>query len=254
MLLYYNVFLYYFCEKEKMHRIHSRFIKPDMKMSELINENYYLLLALQHFSIDFVVADKTVQQICAENTIHTDTFLVIANLYNGFHPSIQNLEGSEPIKTLIQFLQNSHRFYKSDIYPEIKTYIHQLQANHDSTDIHLIEHFFYEYFTEVVEHLDYEDDIAFPYFCNLIGDRANTSKAAFSVNEYREHHSDIETKLADLKNLLLKYIPMEKDYPLRRKFLFRLFELEFDLHIHSLIEETILLPLVDHIEKQRRDV
>lgn len=74
-------------------------------------------------------------------------------------------------------------------------------------------------------------------------------QGTYSVTDYREHHSDIEEKLTDLKNLLIKYLPIRDDQQLRRRLLFNLFELEFDLAIHSEIEENMLIPLVEHMEK-----
>jgi regulator of cell morphogenesis and NO signaling len=52
-----------------------------------------------------------------------------------------------------------------------------------------------------------------------------------------------------LKELLLKYVPVQNDRVLRRKIIVSLFELEYDLAIHSTIEETVLMPLIDRLEK-----
>jgi len=221
-------------------------------MSTLINENPPLLLMLDFFEVDYAVGDRTIEKICKENNININVFLVICNLYNGFYPNKSDIKTSDmDISLIIKFLKNSHKFYKKDRYPEIKNYIHQLYINQSKTDIGRIESFFNEYFEEVVEHLRYEDEIAFPYFCRLINSECDSSATKFSVNEYREHHSDIETKLSDLKTLLLKHVSLKDDFALRRKILYSLFELERDLNIHSTIEEMVLLPLVDEIETQR---
>jgi regulator of cell morphogenesis and NO signaling len=221
-----------------------------MKMSELIIENPSLLLLLEHFEIDFAVKEKTIEQICSENKIDLSVFLVFGNLYNGFHPDEKEIAALEDISSIIRFLKNSHRFYKHDKYPELKYFLKLLHEKHNTEDILLIERFFNEYFEEVLEHLDYEESVAFPYICRLIEQRGIERKNDFSANEYSDHHTDIETKLTDLKNLLLKHISLKNDFSLRRKFLFSLFELEFDLNIHSIIEEKILLPLVAKIESQ----
>ena len=47
-----------------MYQTHKTYIKLDMKMSDLIDENYSLLMLLEHLDIDFAVGDKTVAQIC----------------------------------------------------------------------------------------------------------------------------------------------------------------------------------------------
>jgi regulator of cell morphogenesis and NO signaling len=219
-----------------------------MKMADLIVENSKLLLLLEHFEIDFAVKDKTVEQLCNDNKIDLAVFLVFGNLYNGFFPDKNEINALEDISTIIRFLKNSHRFYKHDKYPELKSFLVQLNERQNSEDILMIEKFFNDYFEEVLEHLDYEESIVFPYICRLIENGKIAKNLNFSANEYRDHHSDIETKLTDLKNLLLKHISLKNDFSLRRKFLFSLFELEFDLSVHSLIEDKILLPLVGKIE------
>jgi regulator of cell morphogenesis and NO signaling len=117
----------------------------------------------------------------------------------------------------------------------------------------MLEKFFTNYFEEVTEHLEYENNVVFPYVLNLDAQlthkNSNYTLNSYSVIEYREHHNDIEEKLTDLKNLLIKYLPVENDQQLRRKLLFCLFELEYDLNIHSQIEDTILIPLVEKMEK-----
>ncbi len=231
-----------------MYQTHKTYITSDMKMSDLIVENSSLLLLLEHFEIDFAVNDKTVKQLCNENKIDLSVFLVFGNLYNGFYPDKKEINALEDVSSIIRFLKSSHRFYKHDKYPELKAFLVQLHERQERENILLIEKFFNDYFDEVLEHLDYEESKVFPYICGLIENGNVKTGSNFSANEYRDHHSDIETKLADLKNLLLKHISLKNDFSLRRKFLFSLFELEFDLSIHSLIEDKILLPLVAKIE------
>ena len=222
-------------------------------MVKLIDKNPSLLLLMQHFEVDFCVDDKTVSSVCCSYDIDLNAFTVIANLYNGFYPEEKEIDNIKDIKLLIRFLENSHSFYKNDKYPEIINYIKELKNSQNTENILLIEKFFNSYFNEVLEHFDYEDKIAFPYFKRILEDRPVKANDGFSVNEYRIHHTDIETKLDDLKNLLLKHVSLTDDLPVRRKFLYGLFELEFDLQIHSVIEEKVLLPLIDKYEITQRN-
>ncbi|MBN2778099.1 MAG: hypothetical protein JXR36_10660 [Bacteroidales bacterium] len=233
-----------------MYKTQKYYITKDKKIIELINENYSLLLCLQHFNIDFSVNNKTVQEICIENNIGVNTFIIIANLYNSFLPSENEILKIDDIKPILQFLKRSHSFYTEDKYPELKYYLEKLKNDSSLNEFILIEQFFNEYFEEVMEHLKYEDEIAFPYFHSLIQDRMTYQKKSFSSKEYKNHHTDIETKLADLKNLFLKHLKIESELNIKRKFLNTLFGLEFDLKIHSVIEEKILIPLIEIIEKK----
>lgn len=230
-----------------MYQTNKIHVEPSMKMCDLINENHILLLFLEHLEIDFTVGDKTVEQICKANNVDVQFFLAVSGLYNGFYPNHKEINSIKDIAIIIKYLKNSHRFYLQDKYPEIKSIIDQLQTETNSKSIKFIDDFFSDYFSEVLEHLNYEDQVVFPYFTTLISDSNAEQNKKFSVNQYREHHTDIETKLSDLKNLILKHLPID-NFSLRRRFLNSLFELEFDLNIHSEVEEMILLPLIEQLE------
>lgn len=228
-------------------------VKPSSKLTRLIDDNPFLLLMLQHFNIDFRTGDFTVSQLCSQYGISENLFISIANLYNGFGTKESELFSKADLLKVIDFLKNSHAYYRFDKYPQISSYIHQLQQNQPEKELKLLEKFFNEYFSEVIEHLDYEDHVAFPYFIALLKnekDKDAGTHDAYSSKKYSNHHSDIELKLQDLKNLLLKYVKMNGNLDLRRKLFFALYELEFDLYVHSLIEENILIPSGIRIENE----
>jgi len=231
-----------------MIQVHKNPFSVNKKMLDLLNENYSLLLFLQHFNIDFTVNNKTVKEICDYYQIDLNVFILIGNLYNGFYPEQKEIEKIKDITPILAFLKNSHSFYIHDKYPELTGYLKQLKKSQNRKDIILIDQFFHEYFDEVLDHLEYEDEIAFPYFYRLTGQPIEMPEKLYSSSEYRNHHTDIETKLTDLKNLLLKYIHIPNELSLKRKFLNALFGLEFDLKIHSMIEEMILIPVIENIE------
>lgn len=235
-----------------MHHSAKIRVKPFMKMADLIDANPYLLLMLQHFSIDFRVSESTVQQLCEQHDISEHLFISIANLHNGTGSRGEQSFSRKDLLRVIDFLKNSHNYYRFDKYPQIRSYIRQLQENHPEKELELLSKFFNEYFAEVMDHLDYEDKVAFPYFISLLGGEQHSDKPeVYSSKEYSDHHTDIELKLKDLKNLLLKYVKIDNDVDLRRKLFMSLYELEFDLYVHSLIEETILIPSGVDIERGR---
>ena len=222
-------------------------------MAGLIFENPTLLLMMEHFDLGIsAIQDKSIEQICNDNAINLQVFTSFANLYNGFIPTDGEFSSNDEFVTIIKFLSRSHQYYKNEKYPEIRGYISQLYANNEAEIIRLIEKFFDEYFAEVTEHLGYEDSVAFPYFNSLIeSSKFNQVNNPFSANDYRDHHTDIESKLFELKSLFIQHLSLKGDRAIHRKLLYRLFELENDLNIHSLIEETILVPLVRQIERSR---
>jgi len=233
-----------------MYQLNRIYVLPESKMSDLINDNPTLLLLMEHFDLNFNICEKTVEQICTEYKLPLSIFISFCNLYNGFPLMHSNIHDPKDIVVIIRFLEKCHIYYKTDKYPEIQQLIKHLYANNNTEVVKLIEHFFDDYFAEVNEHLNYEEKTAFPYFNKLLNRSYPVPLNQFSVKMYRNHHSDIESKLTDLKNLILKHVNIEHDFAIQRKLLFSLYDLEFDLKIHSLIEEFVLIPIVEKVEKQ----
>jgi regulator of cell morphogenesis and NO signaling len=235
-----------------MHYNNKIFIIPELKISDIIISNPSLILMLEHLDINMEVQEKTVKQICRENNINIELFLTIANLFNGLKSSFISEYPFNDILIIINYLKNSHQYYLQEKYPEIQNYIENIYQINNHPEILMIEKFFYDYFKEVSEHLDYENKVVFPYVLELKNKLSNKkydkTKINYSVLEYKEQHNDIEEKLTDIKNLLIKYLPIRNDQQIRRKLLFSLFELEYDLMIHTQIEDNILIPLVEKME------
>lgn len=229
------------------------YVKPETRIAELVFENPYQLLLLEQFNLNPETYDISVSAVCRAYNLSESVFIVFANLYNGYALTGNEHFTHDQIEPVIAFLHNSHTYFRNDKYPEIREYIRKMYLTNPSTEIKLTGEFFDKYFAEVNEHLDYEETVAFPYFRELLkeGQHAKTKgRNRFSGKQYLEHHTDIESKLTDLKNLLLKHISVRNDAANRRNLLFSLFELEFVLNIHSMIEESILIPLVMDLEKK----
>ena len=228
-----------------------------MKMSEIILNNYHLILMLEHFGISLVVQEKTVAESCRDNNISVEVFLSFANLYNGIEYFPKNGFTFEDLLTMINYLNNCHQYYLEEKCPQIYSCIQEMYEMNKQSDILMVEKFFEEYLNEVTEHLNYETQTIFPHITSLFQQlkqqKPDLAINDFSVTDYKEHHEDIEEKLSDLKNLLIKYLPLRDDQKIRRRLLFSLFELEYELHVHSQIEDSILIPLVEKMEKQLRN-
>ncbi|MDY0015439.1 MAG: hemerythrin domain-containing protein, partial [Bacteroidales bacterium] len=159
------------------------------------------------------------------------------------------------ILNIVNYLKNCHTYYLNEKYPQIREYIQQIHTLNNHPEMVMIHDFFDTYFNEVKEHLVYENEVVFPYVLYLLNkNKCTDTPANYSVTEYREHHNDIEEKLYDLKNLLVKYLPIKDDQQIRRKLLFSLYELEYDLKIHSHIEIFLLIPLAEKIEQTHNKI
>lgn len=234
---------------------HTYLIRSDSKVADVIDRNPLLLLMLEHLNIPLGLHEKNVEQLCNEFNIETTLFLVIANLYLDRIPDSSQIDKIHDITHIIKYLENSHKHYISEKFPLLTSYITEISKINTHPETELLKRFYNDYLVEVTEHLKYENDIVFPYVMSLIAENRQSVSAIgnqYTMAEYSSHHDDIEEKLADLKNLLIRYLPPNQDMQSRRKLLLTLYELEFDLHIHSLIEEIILIPIVERLEHSIR--
>lgn len=197
------------------------------KMYTLMAESHQMLQIVSRFGLPLGVADKTIDEVCRENNIHTSTFLSVVN-------KNQNEEDVD-IPTLEVYLRNAHVYFLDFALPRIRAeLIEAISIRHTHSQIPLlIIRLYDEYATEIRNHIEHEDN-----------------------SEYTEHSEDdkhVAKKLNELKDLIIRYYPSsindndgkesERDFNGRLYAALQdIFELDEELSLHCEIEDNILLP------------
>ena len=221
-----------------------------MKMSELIDADYHLLLLLNRLNISLGFGEKSVEAVCKENDFDTDCFLFLANYQsNKCITNIQEVFSKLPLAPFLRYLKNSHSYFLERRLPNIRRKLELVFPETDKTLQTVVLDFFDNYTKEVLEHMRYEDDVVFPYVYSLIDKDANKQ---YSINIFEERHNDIEGKINDLKQILLKYVPGTTDQMLMVNVLTELYMSEEELEAHTFIEDNLVIPRVKEIEKERK--
>ena len=70
------------------------------------------------------------------------------------------------------------------------------------------------------------------------------------METFEENHNNIDEKLNDLRNIVMKYLPPVCDTVAAIRALSRLCTLEADLEKHTMIENSILIPMVNRLEEK----
>jgi regulator of cell morphogenesis and NO signaling len=225
---------------------HSLFSEK-MKAADLVLANYRLLFVFPGFGLNLDLGESTVKQICEKNGISTSLFLLVCNLYtfDDYSPNINTL-AQIPLTDLMRYLKNSHKDYLENRLPKVIDRILNLIDSGCLKNGELLMKFCEKYKQEVITHFGYEEQVVFPYIRSLLeGEKRNNYK----IKEYERNHTDLDAALNDLKNILIKYLPMECTIEKCRDALIDLFLFEFDLSKHTSLEEQILIALVERIEK-----
>lgn len=223
--------------------------EADDKMIDLISDNYSMLQGLNAFGIHLGFGDKTVSKICDEQGVDCHTFLTVVNfLINGYAP--KNTDDAISVKTLLDYLRASHRFFLDFQLPSIRKKLEESLSKSDSLSV-LILRLYDEYAHDIQLHMKYEEKTLFPYVEALI---RGEKKADYNVEIFSKHHSDTTGKFHELKNIIIKYFPHDglANNQLTAT-LYDIYNNEEWLCNHSNVEEVLFVPAIRLMEQKLKN-
>ena len=215
-------------------------------MAELVISNPILMLTLSRFGIELGFGDQNVKEVCEKANVSPSFFLLICNLYSNpeFIPSKDDIK-SVDANAILSYLSESHKYYLKERLPHIEYHLKRIVEACPERFGNTINRFFNEYKDEVESHFKYEEEVVFPYIKSLCN---NTIEPNFSISEFKSNHSNIEDKLNDLMNILIKYLPANIFPKERIEISLDIMEVTSDLSCHTLVEERVLVPFVEMME------
>lgn len=218
--------------------------EADDKMISLIGDNCNILQSLGRFGINLGFGDKTVREVCESQDVDTYTFLAVVNFsINGYRDFDDG--GRFSIPTLIHYLKASHEYFLNFQLPFIRE---KLASALDEADnlARLILKLYDDYSHEIRKHMQYEEKNVFPYVSDLLEGRVNND---YDIETFSKHHDQIDVKLKELKNIIIKYLPSDpKHNNLLISTLYDIYNGEEWLRQHSEVEDDIFIPAIRKLE------
>ena len=234
----------------------SKKITKEDILADLILNNSNILHVIERFSIPLGIENNTVKEICNKYEIPLEAFITAVNIYNDTAYMPEFTRDFESIPGYLNYLYLSHQYFMGEKIPLIQSLVEKLLLELNSPKAKTIQTFFSKYIDEVTEHINYENELVFPYIEKLYDHFKNNiplqEAKAYSIDIYGAHHSDIEALLMDLKNILIRFVSYKKTSTILRKVIQNLFELETDLYYHTRLENEVLIPLVAELENEIR--
>ncbi|MBN2639433.1 MAG: hemerythrin domain-containing protein [Bacteroidales bacterium] len=237
-------------------------IDQKMKMADVVLHDPTLVPIINRFGIHLGFGDRTIEEICEEHQLHLQFFVTILNAFHDklYFPTeqLQSFKAS----LLIDYLQTAHRYFLDQKTPEIAAMIEKtIQEDEGNKKYYdLIKKFFNEYLEEFSHHIEQEDQVIFPHVLELekaldsgiINQSLRNKVTLHPIAAYEAEHEDVEAKIFDLKNIIIRYLPTPKNDHLWYQILREIFTLEKELAEHARIEDMILIPKVEAMEKTIR--
>jgi regulator of cell morphogenesis and NO signaling len=221
------------------------------KMTNLIKEDHTLLLVISRFGLSLGFGNKTVKEVCDSNGIDCETFLAVVNFLSESNFEIETLNDNLDLKSVINYLQNAHSYFIDFKLPAIRSKLLQAVETPEQTlpygEIFL--KFFDEYVLEVKKHMAYENKVVFPYVLNLLNGKVDED---YSISVFEDRHSEIDSRLVELKNILIRYFPSKGSNHLLTEVLFDILSCEKDLASHNQVEDYLFAPAIEVVEQKYR--
>ena len=219
------------------------------KMSDLITGSAPALLIITRFGIPLGFGDKSIGLLCKEHGVDTHTLLLLVNssILEGYEPSSEQI-ASIHLDSLITYLLNSHAYFLDFRLPLIRQRLLSAISNCPQELAYVIRRFFDEYVEEVHKHMNYEDRTVFPYARRLASGERD---GHYNIGIFSKRHDQIELKITELKNLLIKYYTEPSGYELTAV-LHDIFSVEIDLAAHNYIEDSIFTPYIQYLESKTK--
>lgn len=214
-------------------------------MIDLINADYDILPVLSRFSLPLGFGSKSIGELCESSGINTDVFLLVVNFLVSGEIDRSCLGKISPMD-IATFLHNSHDYYLNYKFPHIRAnLIGALDPAHADVNPVIVK-YFDDYIKQVETHFRYEENMLFPYVKALL-DKQDPGK--YKVDLFaRQHDHELENKLNELKNIILRYYTTRVPYRMY-DVLVDIYNCEEDLQKHAQIEDHILVPLIRDMER-----
>ena len=221
------------------------------KMSDLICDNYSLLMVMSRFGLSLGFGDKNVKDVCEAQNVDYRTFLAVANFISEEQYSYGSDDNSFSIPALMDYLKRAHAYFLDFNLPAMRRkLIEAIDCSKDNDVAYLILKFFDEYAKEVRRHMEYENEAVFTYVEQLLQGRLSDE---YDIATFASKHNQIDSKLKELKNIIIKYYPEKENNNLLNAVLFDIFNCEQDLASHCQVEDYMFVPAVAQIEKRLKD-
>ncbi|MDD2490574.1 MAG: hemerythrin domain-containing protein [Bacteroidales bacterium] len=230
----------------------TSYITSDKKLSTIVEENYKILRVLKRLGIKPGFGNKSIKDVCISNIVSPELFIILVNmsLFRDFFPDVESLKAL-PTEQLINYLKKTHSEFILNDIPKVEILIKEIALKSDFQNSHstIFINFFEEYKSELISHFEYEDSIVFPYISGVIDGKIYPG---YSIEKFEENHTNIESKISDLKNILLKYFPSQNPHPALYDLVEDLYILQSEFESHAYLEDNLLVPHVEFLEKSNR--
>ena len=223
-----------------------------MKLADIIATNHNIILLLPRFGIPLGFGDKSLREVCAANNVPVDFMLLICNVYtfDDYLPDIESLATTD-MRPLLKYLEESHSYYTNERLPHIEVHLNHIADRIEKRYGMILKQFYADFQREITQHFRDEEQYEFPKLRSLQqGKRKTESGRRKTESGKNKSHNSLVDKLNDLTQIVYKYLPGNMLPEETMEVVFDILQLAADIQKHALIEDKILTPYMEWLERR----
>ncbi len=236
----------------------------EKNIGEIVAENYRTAQIFKNHRIDFCCkGNRSLKEVAEKNNL--DVNLLIEELEMAqLQTNNENIDfTSWALDLLADYIEKKHHRYVESQIPVLNQYLKKLCQVHGERhpELHEIYQHFKKSGGELAMHMKKEELVLFPYIRKMVKAKLNNAtpeKAVFGsvqnpIQLMREEHENEGDRFRSISDLSNDYTPPADACNTYRVTFSLLKEFEEDLHRHIHLENNILFPRAEELEKQLAD-
>lgn len=236
-------------------------IRKTQTVGGTVAEDYRTAEVFRSFGMDFCCGGgKTIEEACREKGVDIET-LAKALEKSMDEPAARQNYNDWSLHFLIDYIINNHHGFVRKKLPEIEYYARKVAGVHGSRHPELVD--IHRLFTrlkdEMLDHLEKEEQVLFPYIKNLVnaenGEESTNANPGFRtvevpINLMEQEHEAAGGIMDEIKTLSNHFRPPEDACATFRVLFKNLQGFQEDLHKHVHLENNILFPKAKELEER----
>lgn len=223
-------------------------IYANMPLGAIIEENPVLIPVLERFGISLGLGEKTVGQVCAEQSIDPEFFLMVINTFLNEDYFPQERFAAFHVEQIVDYLRQTHAYYRHCQLVNIQRHLERFVASGrgENPSLELVAEVFSRAKGWLLDRMERDEREFFPHLvaqCRAMdGDALRLSAQAPSQDRDAARECGWEL-LHDIKSVMVRHLHGPYDTNLCYAVLFAVAALEKDMRQHDRIRYRILEPM-----------
>jgi regulator of cell morphogenesis and NO signaling len=230
-------------------------------LKEIVKHNFHAAAIFEKYSLDFCCrGGKTIGEACKESGL--DPAIVVSDLMqlsSDGQPTDQRFAEWDP-EFLVSYIVNNHHAYVKKMIPVLNIHTQKIASVHGQNhpEVIKIAAHFSAVAEELLQHMQKEEKVLFPYIVSMLQAKKNGSALSASpfgtvanpIKMMEAEHQNAGDELYAVRALSGGYTVPEDACTTYRVTYQELQDFERDLHQHVHLENNILFPLAVALEQE----